>query len=82
MADNTIHVIRGTVDSTTNTFKAAADGLDALLVYDANSAATDPIGLEGNNISPQAVALVGVDSDYGFFATDGGVRVMDITPAP
>lgn len=41
LADNSVHLIRGTYDvGTTNTFVGAADGVDALLIYDADAADT------------------------------------------
>ncbi|MDL2322311.1 hypothetical protein LJC47_08220, partial [Desulfosarcina sp. OttesenSCG-928-B08] len=74
VTDNTIQVIQGTV--TDNNFSANAGGNDALIVYDAD------LGVGAGKISPQAVVLVGVDSGYEFFATNGGVEIKSAPPVP
>jgi hypothetical protein len=40
LADNSIHLIRGTYTASTNTFVGAAAGVDSLLIYDADATAT------------------------------------------
>jgi Ca2+-binding RTX toxin-like protein len=67
LANNSLHLIRGTYDAVAQTFVGAAAGLDGLVIYDADAGATaayEAVVLVGNTLAGNGT---GVGGDAGIY---------------